>query len=410
MAKSFLKLDSRRPLRDGTFPIKIAVSHGTNLYLSTGISVSTDLWNAEAGKVIGASAKRINDTLSTLLVRVQSEVLALRESGRFHKMSNAELKAVLQSAGTLTDDTPAPVDFFDVANAFLSTKSGKRTIEIYNATLKKLHAYAGNALLLEDIKPNWLREFEVYLGGSANGRAIHLRNIRAIFNYALDEEITTSYPFRKFKIKKEETRKRSLSVEQMREFLALEDLTNAEREYRDMFLLTFYLIGINIADMASLMPGSIVNGRLEYRRAKTGKLYSIKLQPEALNIINRYAGEKHLLSPFDRYKSYRDYNHHINDALKKLGPLNGRKARNGVRKRKPIAPDCSTYWARHTWATIAYNIGIPDETIAAALGHSHGNRITAIYIDKSGAKTDEANRKVIDHVLGKDSTPAAIKR
>lgn len=325
-------------------------------------------------------------------------------------MSNAELKAVLQSAGTLTDDTPAPVDFFDVANAFLSTKSGKRTIEIYNATLKKLHAYAGNALLLEDIKPNWLREFEVYLGGSANGRAIHLRNIRAIFNYALDEEITTSYPFRKFKIKKEETRKRSLSVEQMREFLALEDLTNAEREYRDMFLLTFYLIGINIADMASLMPGSIVNGRLEYRRAKTGKLYSIKLQPEALNIINRYAGEKHLLSPFDRYKSYRDYNHHINDALKKLGPLNGRKARNGVRKRKPIAPDCSTYWARHTWATIAYNIGIPDETIAAALGHSHGNRITAIYIDKSGAKTDEANRKVIDHVLGKDSTPAAIKR
>ena len=195
----------------------------------------------------------------------------------------------------------------------------------------------------------------------------------------------------------------------MREFLALEDLTNAEREYRDMFLLTFYLIGINIADMASLMPGSIVNGRLEYRRAKTGKLYSIKLQPEALNIINRYAGEKHLLSPFDRYKSYRDYNHHINDALKKLGPLNGRKARNGVRKRKPIAPDCSTYWARHTWATIAYNIGIPDETIAAALGHSHGNRITAIYIDKSGAKTDEAN-KVIDHVLGKDSTPAAIKR
>ena len=401
MAKSFLKLDTRRQLKDGTFPIKIAVSHGTNLYLSTGISVSADAWNAYAGKVIGASAKRINDALSSLLVRVQSEILALRESGKFHKMSNAELKAVLQNAGTLTDDAPVSVNFYDVADSFLSTKMGKRTKELYNATLKKMRTYAGNGLLLEDVKPNWLREFEVYLGGSANGRAIHLRNIRAIFNYALDEEITTAYPFRKFKIRREDTRKRSLSVEQLREYIGLSDLSDTDTEYRDMFLLIFYLIGINITDLAALTPESVVNGRIEYRRAKTGKLYSIKIEPEAQDIIIKYAGAKHLLLPFDRYKSYRDYNHHLNDALKRLGPPSGKKARNGVKIRKPIETDCSTYWARHTWATIAYNIGIPEETIAAALGHSHGNRITAIYIDKSGAKVDEANRKVIDYVLGK---------
>ena len=108
-----------------------------------------------------------------------------------------------------------------------------------------------------------------------------------------------------------------------------------------------------------------------------------------------------MLSPFERYKSYRDYNHDLNDGLKRLGPANGKKARNGVRKRTPIEKDCSTYWARHTWATIAYGLDIPDETIAAALGHSHGNRVTAIYIDKSIAKVDEANRKVIDYLLGK---------
>ena len=168
-----------------------------------------------------------------------------------------------------------------------------------------------------------------------------------------------------------------------------------------MFLLTFYLIGINIVDLARLTSESIVGGRIEYRRAKTGKLYSIKIQPEAQEIIDRYAGAKRLLSPFERYKSYRDYNHDLNDGLKRLGPANGKKARNGVRKRTPIEKDCSTYWARHTWATIAYGLDIPDETIAAALGHSHGNRVTAIYIDKSIAKVDEANRKVIDYLLGK---------
>lgn len=403
MAKSFLKLDTRRKMDDGTYPIKIAVSYGTDLYLSTGISVSKDAWNQEAGKVISGNAKRLNDTLSTLLCRVQNEVLALRESGRFYELSRKRLKEKLECAGTLTsgDKTTDSIDFFKIAEAFLATKMGKRTIELYRSTLKKIREYSGEPLSIEEIKPNWLRSFEVFLGGSVNGRAIHLRNIRAIFNYAIDEEYTTSYPFRKFKIKKEETRKRSLSIEQLRQYIGLSDLSKQDAEYRDIFILIFYLIGINMVDLAGLTQKNIVNGRLEYRRAKTGKLYSIKLQPEALDIINKYKGKKHLLSPFDRYKSHRDYNHHINDALKRLGADSGTKNRNGVKIRIPIEPDCSTYWARHTWATTAYNVEIPDATIAAGLGHSYGNRVTAIYIDKSGARVDEANRKVIDYVLGK---------
>ena len=34
-------------------------------------------------------------------------------------------------------------------------------------------------------------------GMKFNAYALHLRNIRAVFNYAIDEEITTLYPFRK---------------------------------------------------------------------------------------------------------------------------------------------------------------------------------------------------------------------
>ena len=56
------------------------------------------------------------------------------------------------------------------------------------------------------------------------------------------------------------------------------------------------------------------------------------------------------------------------------------------------------YKARHSWATIAAELEIPKETIAAALGHG-GNTVTDIYIDFDRKKVDEANRRVLDWVL-----------
>jgi integrase len=68
---------------------------------------------------------------------------------------------------------------------------------------------------------------------------------------------------------------------------------------------------------------------------------------------------------------------------------------------QPIEPKLSTYWARHTWATIAAELDIPKETIAAGLGHNIGSPITSIYIDFNMKKVDEANRKIIDYIYNK---------
>ncbi|MFK2229309.1 integrase [Bacteroides fragilis] len=57
-----------------------------------------------------------------------------------------------------------------------------------------------------------------------------------------------------------------------------------------------------------------------------------------------------------------------------------------------------TYWARHTWATIAAGLDIPKETISEALGHEIGSSVTSIYIDFNRQKVDDANRKVIDYI------------
>ena len=246
---------------------------------------------------------------------------------------------------------------------------------------------------------DWLRRFEKWMkdsGMKINAYALHLRNIRAVFNYAIDEEITTMYPFRKFKIKKEETAKRCLTPEQVA-LLRDYDCEEHQKRYRDIFMLMLYLVGINAVDLFNLKQ--LVNGKVEYNRAKTGKLYSIKVEPEAMEIIERYKGENWLLNILDTYSNYQDFLHRMDIGLKQIGPVT-RKGLGGKKEREPLFPDISSYWSRHTWATIAAGLDVPKETISAALGHEIGSDVTSIYIKFDQRKIDEANRRVIDYLNG----------
>ena len=383
-------LDTRRPLQDGTFPVKLSVGNGTRLYLSTGVSVKAE--NFVAGQVEGTKdAKRLNGILDTQRLRVKARLLLLKEDGKLGRCSATHLRKLLTAPDM--DEVPEEdrrTSFWTIAERCIATKDG-RTKEVYRHTLAKLRAFAGDApLYIEDIDRVWLHGFDASIGGKVNSRAIHLRNLRAICNFALDEELTTHYPFRKFKIRTEETRKKALTLEQVRAFMAVP----GPNEYRDVFILMLYLRGINVSDLAELTEEDVVGGRIEYRRNKTGQLYSIKVEPEAQEILDRWKGERHLLRCFDRYKEPHDYNRRMREALKKMKRPDGTL----------IEKDCSSNWARHTWATMCAELDVPDPTISLGMGHRiAGHRTTAIYIKRDQRKVDEANRKVIDYI--KESVP-----
>ena len=391
MADCSLKLDTRRSLQDGTFPVKVSVGHGSKLYLSTGVNVLPMNW--ENGKVVGRKdARSLNAILNAQLVRVSARVMRLRESGRFARLKQDHLRDLLTAPDM--DAVPEPDyrrTFWEIADMCAATKNG-RTREVYEYTIRKVRAFVGDApLYMEDIDRLWLHDFDAFIGGKVNARGVHLRNLRAICNFALDEECTTHYPFRKFKIRTEETRKKALTLEQVRALLSIP----GANEYRDVFVLMLYLRGINIGDLAALTEKDVVNGRIEYRRNKTSRLYSIRLEPEALEILERWKGERHLLGCFDRYASHRDYTHHINAALKKMARPDG----------SPVEPDLSSNWARHTWATLCAELDVPDPTISLGMGHRiAGHKTTAIYIKRDMAKVDEANRKVIDYINGRPAS------
>ena len=286
---------------------------------------------------------------------------------------------------------------------YVKTKSKKGTVEIYERTMRRIEAY-DNKCTYDTIDRSWLERFhahELAKGRMQNGIAIDLRNIRTIFNWGIDNEFTTKYPFRKFKIASERQQYLYLGAKEMKEYRDY-PLEPFMEKYRDLFMLGFYLIGINISDLLELPSGCIKNGRIQYRRNKTARLYDIKVEPEAMEIINKYRGTKHLLSILDDGTKEESFRRTINDYLKRVGKVEYRKNKRGALIKKeitPLHPDIVWYTARRSWATIAAELDIPKETIGKALGHSEwDNTTTDLYIQFDHKKIDDANRKVIDHL------------
>lgn len=400
MATINFYLDTRATGFDKPAPLKISIRHRNKAtFIPTDISLLPEQWDDVKQKIVNHPRASIyNNKIAHRKLDVESEMLTLAEEGalRYMKMSDIR-KAIMAKINPMTEIDTSTY-FINRFRRFADLKSNKRTKEIYEATISRICAYDKRIeqRTFEDIDKGWLNGFESFLAKtspSVNARSIHLRNIRAVFNDAIDDEITRAYPFRKYKIKREATAKRSLSVEELRTLFAY-PVEEHQQKYLDIFKLSFYLLGINIVDLCHLKR--VKSGRIEYKRAKTHRLYSVKVEREALEIIERYKGDKWLLNILDGYADYRQYARRLNDGLQSIGKVEiGRQGRKYI---TPLHADLTTYWARHTWATIAASLDIPKETIAAALGHG-GNTVTDIYIDFDQRKVDEANRRVMDWVL-----------
>lgn len=389
-------LDDRRG--DAPYQLMLRLTYKrTTSYIRIGIKLTPEQWDGV--KIIKhPRAGMLNNQLLTRKAEVDCRLYDLERGGKLIGKKASDIKAIIE-AEEKGEEVKVGMSIAEHIELYISFKSG-RTKELYEGTRKKIEKY-GMPEKYEEITVDWLRGWETSLGGSVNGRAIHLRNLRALFNDAIDREITTHYPFRKFKIKKEETRKRSLTLEQltvMRDYdiIPRGRVSNA-KQYRDIFLLMIMMRGINIGDLALLTEENIVDGRIDYRRQKTKEFYSIKIEPEMMEIINKYRGDKYLLNICDRYGDYRDFMRRMNKGLRNIGELVEKKGKMTV---KPLFPDITTYWARHTYATIAmYDCGLSMDMIADLLGHKHELEITSIYIKKNERAMDAAARKVIDKVM-----------
>jgi len=232
-------------------------------------------------------------------------------------------------------------------------------------------------------------------GLSDSGLHNHMRDLRTLFNAARElynnEDLgiyrIKHYPFKKYKVGSPPlTKKRNNTLEQV---LIIRDCvtkpgSRAELA-KELYMLSFYLCGMNAVDLYQITKRDIRNGRVDYNRSKTeGKrkdnaFISIKIVDEAKPLLEKYLGKLR-----ERYSSANCLNWALSKGMEQLRKLTG-------------IPELTLYWARHTFANTARNdCRMSKDDVALALNHvDEGNRTTDIYIAKDWKIVDDVQRKVI---------------
>lgn len=273
-----------------------------------------------------------------------------------------------------------------------------RTAEAYRATLNCWLRFIDpeKAMPWKMVTSRSMTLFADYLkkrGATKNTQSFYFRILRAVCNRAREtgEAELRDKLFDNVYTGKARTRKRALPIEDIRKIAAAEPKNRKEQLARDMFIFSFITRGMAPIDMALLRKGNIVDGRLAYRRHKTGRAITMEWITEMREIADRYVRDgSDYLFPLVSYdgaegwKQFKRGSQVINYHLRKLG------------KRLDLPMPLTLYVARHSWATVAKGAGIPTALISDAMGHS-SERMTQVYLGSIDVgRIDIENRKIVD--------------
>ena len=402
MAKSTILLDTRRAIANNKFPLKLRISHNSTVaYIALPYNLRQNEWDNVKCKIKKSCTDYHVDRENILLQEYKQNfdqfLFTLVASENINVYKAVDIKQLFLQHRTKEKS----IYFNDILDEFILLKKKENpksgTYRLYDNTKTILEKFSKNRkILLREIDPSFLQKLVDYLRNNNNKTnyiSINLRNIRAVFNYAIKNSYITynEYPFKNFKIVTEKTRHRALSIDDMVKLFNYSG-TRAENKALDLFKLSFYLIGMNFKDLLYAKQTDIYNNRIEFYRSKTKKGMSIKIVPEAKNIIKKYRGDKFLIDILE--KKLKKYNTDRTTELHSDVIKSTNKHLKNIAKDLEINVELSTYYARHSWATIARKIGIDYDIIRLALGHSN-NDVTAVYIDYDDELIDDANEKVI---------------
>lgn len=272
-----------------------------------------------------------------------------------------------------------------------------RTSETYSTTLNSFRRFRGNIdVRLADVDSGLLEAYESYLRQSnlaPNTISFYMKHLRAAYNRAVDDGlIADRRPFRRISTSIEKTPKRAIPLKVIKRIKALDCSRNPSRRFaRDMFLFSFYTRGMSFVDIAYLQKKNLKGEILLYRRKKTHQQLTIHWESCMQDILQSYVADPS--SPYlfsiikepesNPRKQYQNALFLINRHLKDIG------------KRLGLHQPLTMYCARHSWASIARDEGIPLSVISEGMGHD-SEKTTQIYLATLKTEViDKANRKIL---------------
>lgn len=269
----------------------------------------------------------------------------------------------------------------------------------YRTAVASFIRFTGADVTLADITPDVAEAFQSWLrsrGVCLNTVSCYMRSLRTIYNRAVEAGLVTdTRPFRRVFTGKAHTDKRSMDIDDIRRLALLELRRGTLLELtRDLFLFSFYAMGMPFVDLAFLKKSQITSGRIVYYRHKTGQRVSVAIEPCMAEIIARHSCKSgEYVFPILRSDSadgaVREYATRLtiyNRALKRLAATAG------------MTQTLTSYVARHTWASVAFMSDVDLKVISKAMGHTNP-RTTMVYIrELDDARVEQANRRVISGI------------
>ena len=298
----------------------------------------------------------------------------------------------------------------------LEPSRSKSTVDNYRTALRSFITYAGRGVTIHAVNANLMEGYQRWLqqrSVSLNTSSCYMRSLRKLFHEAHIPACDTL--FKNIFTGNAKTEKRAISQEDMstlshlpfgdfgdcpnvREYLTSQgDCPLVRLSLRlalDLFLFSFYAMGMPFVDLAFLRKSQVRDGYITYARRKTGQTIRIKVLEPMQEIINRYARTNTpylfpLLTatePRAAMVEYEKLRHLYNRHLKRLAVLAN-------------LPKLTSYQVRHTWASIANAQGTDLPVISKAMGHTN-TQTTLIYISEiDDHRVDEANEAIVKSIL-----------
>lgn len=236
---------------------------------------------------------------------------------------------------------------------------------------------------------------------SENTLRIYLRQLRAIYNFAIDQGYTNKKnPFAIKGLGSIKRQKAALSVEELNKFLEYTPKNKQEELGKDFFLLTLHCYGANLKDILLLKNSNIENDFLTFKRNKTEKTgieIQFQLTDIAKRLFNKY-GKISQSSPTSLILPYL-VNTHSEANLENRKKRLERKINNGLQsicnalKMRKI----TTYNARHTIATVLMINNMTAEQIQKLLGHS-SSKTTENYLGSLSTDFLNKSKSILEHL------------
>lgn len=390
--------------KDGTFPIKIQIIwKGQPKYIPVtvagkSLAMTEQEWLELNKKKPSRALKKLKEAVEDEKVRIRQAANEITANGKI-PFSFFRLKEHLALGKGKTSG------FFNLFDRMLKELLNEGRIKTHNSYKNARSAFAHflnhKEILPIDITSTLLQKFDRYLeserGASKNTIAIYMRAIRVVYNLAADDQkfLREFYPFstrlgekKKYQIKAGAgTKGDAFTREQIEVFKnSSPEVESAEWEAKQLFLFSYYCSGMNFKDIAYLMPQNISNKSIVYVRKKTartgldGSSIEIPMNDKIDAILrilkcNLTDNGKYVfqfidksMSLVDQEKAIQQKIKHTNKNLKKLCA-------------KLDLPPCTTYWARHSAATILKNEGAGTSLIQDLLGHKT-SKTTEAYLRK----------------------------